>query len=100
MFWRLFPCGYLHSKENGASALKGELRGKQPSCKLLQVGKHTLGRQTGAEASKEVFEDVATQQEVRKIIFRFLQFCEICGKSLKIYKREHSALEFGCIHYL
>lgn len=80
MFWRLFPCRYLHSKENGASGLKGELRGKQLSCKLLQVGKCMLRKQTGAEDSKEIFEDVAAQQEVRKITLRFLQFCEICEK--------------------
>lgn len=80
MFWRLFPCRYLHSKENGASALKGELRGKQLSCKLLQVGKCMLRKQTGAEGSKEIFEDVAAQPEVRKITLCFLQFCEICEK--------------------
>lgn len=31
MVWRFFPWGYLYSKENEASALNGELRGKQPS---------------------------------------------------------------------
>lgn len=73
MFWRFFPRGYLHSKETGASALKGELKRKRAE---LQMAKH----KTGAEEPKEIFEDLAAQQEVRKTIFSFLQFCEISEK--------------------
>lgn len=38
---------------------------------------------TGAEEPKEIFENLAAQQEFTKTIFNFLQFCEISEKHTK-----------------